>query len=279
MAGVRTAAAQGGGGGAMKSSDMTSQSTPMLSVAGAVATVTLNRPAHRNRLEDEDLRVLLRHFDQVGADQGIRVLVLSANTQDQPRPIFCAGYHVGDFDHTDAEAPAFDQVADALAALRPVTIAGINGSVYGGATDLVLSCDLRIGVAGAEFRMPAAALGLHYYASGVRRYVAVLGSALAKRAFLTAQAIPLEELMAAGVLVSIAEAAQFDAALEQLATAVSLLAPLAAQGLKQSMNEIAAGNYDVDRVRAREQLTLQSKDFSEGRAAFKERRTPRFSGG
>ena len=137
---------------------------------------------------------------------------------------------------------------------------------------------LNVTATGAEFRMPAAALGLHYYASGLRRYVDVLGSAMAKRAFLTAQPIPLEELRDAGVLMSLAEAADFDAALEQLAAAVSRLAPLAAQGLKQSINEIAAGHYDVDRLRARELLTLQSSDFAEGRAAFKERRTPRFSG-
>ncbi len=53
-------------------------------------------------------------------------------------------------------------MADALAALRPITVCALNGSVYGGATDLVLACDLGIGLTGIEFRMPATALGLHY---------------------------------------------------------------------------------------------------------------------
>ena len=55
-------------------------SVPLLSVAGAVATITLNRPAHRNRLEDDDLQTLLAHFEQVHADTRIRVVVLTAST-------------------------------------------------------------------------------------------------------------------------------------------------------------------------------------------------------
>jgi enoyl-CoA hydratase/carnithine racemase len=53
-------------------------------------------------------------------------------------------------------------VPETLARARPVTICALNGSVYGGATDVVLACDLRIGLQGLEWRMPATALGLHY---------------------------------------------------------------------------------------------------------------------
>jgi enoyl-CoA hydratase/carnithine racemase len=45
-------------------------------------------------------------------------------------------------------------------------VCALNGSVYGGATDLMLACDLSVGLPGVEFRMPATALGLHYYPGG-----------------------------------------------------------------------------------------------------------------
>ena len=62
---------------------------------GGVATITLNRPAQRNRLENGDLKALLAHFDTVNRDPAVRVMVLTANTAGQPRPVFCAGFDIG----------------------------------------------------------------------------------------------------------------------------------------------------------------------------------------
>jgi 1,4-dihydroxy-2-naphthoyl-CoA synthase len=56
-------------------------STPLLTIHQGVATLTLNRPAHRNRLEDADLHVLLQALGQLDADPAVRVLVLTANTR------------------------------------------------------------------------------------------------------------------------------------------------------------------------------------------------------
>ena len=182
-----------------KNSMTTSSSAPVLHVHDGVATITLNRPAHRNRLENEDLRTLLAHFEVVNHNLDVRVLVLTANTDGQPRPVFCAGYDIGGFSEADPHSVAFEQVPDALAAMRPITICALNGSVYGGATDLVLACDLRLGLQGAEWRMPAAALGLHYYPSGLQRYLRLFGESAAKRAFLTARTFNTAQLAQLGI--------------------------------------------------------------------------------
>lgn len=253
-------------------------SPPLLSVEGGVAVITLNRPAHRNRLEEEDLRTLLRFFVQIDADPQVRVLKLTANTQGQPRPVFCAGYDIGSFSASGSDPQMFERVADALAALRPITVCALNGSVYGGATDLVLACDLCVGLDGVEFRMPATALGLHYYPGGLRRYVARLGISGAKRAFLTARPLTAEMLLHMGCLETLAAAQDFDAAVARLVEEVASLAPLAVQATKQSLNEIASGRADTEVLRAREALTARSRDFAEGRAAFEEKRKPRFIG-
>lgn len=253
-------------------------SPPLLSVEGGVAVITLNRPAHRNRLEEEDLRTLLRFFAQIDADPQVRVLKLTANTQGQPRPVFCAGYDIGSFSASGSDPQMFERVADALAALRPITVCALNGSVYGGATDLVLACDLCVGLDGVEFRMPATALGLHYYPGGLRRYVARLGISGAKRAFLTARPLTAEMLLHMGCLETLAAAQDFDAAVARLVEEVASLAPLAVQATKQSLNEIASGRADTEVLRAREALTARSRDFAEGRAAFEEKRKPRFIG-
>ena len=224
-------------------------------VDGGVATITLNRPAHRNRLEDEDLHTLLRCFAQIDAHPQVRVLKLTANTQGQPRPVFCAGYHIGSFSAPDGDSRMFERVADALAALRPITVCALNGSVYGGATDLVLACDLGVGLHGIEFRMPAAALGLHYYPGGLRRFVARLGVSGAKRAFLTARPFTAEMLLEMGCLEASAAAQDFDAVVARLVEEVAGLAPLAVQATKQSLNEIADGRADkIGRASCRERV-------------------------
>jgi enoyl-CoA hydratase/carnithine racemase len=251
-------------------------SPPLLHIAAGVATLSLNRPAQRNRLENVDLATLLQQFEQINTDESVRVLVLTANTSGQPKPVFCAGYDIGGFSVNAQGSTAFEKVPEALAAMRPITICALNGSVYGGATDLVLACDLRIALHGIEWRMPAAALGLHYYPSGLQRYVSHFGVAAAKRAFLTARVFDESQLHALGLFESWHLAEEWDSSLQALADDVLALAPLAVQATKQSLNEIAAGRYDEHRLRQREIASSHSDDFAEGLKAFAEKRKPAF---
>ncbi len=257
---------------------LSTPSAPVLHIEGGVATITLNRPAQRNRLENGDLQTLLTQFDAIDRNPEVRVLVLTANTDGQPKPVFCAGYDIGGFNEPGQGATAFEKVPDALAALRPITICALNGSVYGGATDVVLACDLRVGLQGIEWRMPATALGLHYYPSGLQRYISRFGVSAAKRAFLTARPFNWQQLERLGLFEAFVGADEWASTLHTLTQDILALAPLAAQETKKSLNDIAAGLMDWPTLRAREELTSTSADFAEGRAAFAERRKPVFTG-
>ena len=83
-------------------------SAPVLAIQGGVATITLNRPAQRNKLENGDLQRLLEHFDTVERDASVRVLVLTANTAGQPKPVFCAGFDIGGFDENGHGSTFFE---------------------------------------------------------------------------------------------------------------------------------------------------------------------------
>jgi enoyl-CoA hydratase/carnithine racemase len=254
------------------------EGTPLLAQAGPIATITLRRPSRRNSLRDEDLHALLALFARLQTDASVRVVVLGATTQGQERPVFSAGYDTAGFAGSHHDPRLFETVTDALQALRPLTLCALGGSVYGGATDLVLACDTCIAMAGMQWRMPAAAIGLHYYPGGLRRYVSRLGANLARRAFLTARPLAVEEIAASGLFDQVVPAADFGARVEALARQMAALAPLAAQASKCSLNELAQGPFDEARLRAREAQALASSDFAEGRAALAEKRAPVFTG-
>jgi enoyl-CoA hydratase/carnithine racemase len=258
-----------------------SGSPPVLSIDDeGVATITLARPAHLNRLHREDLLALQHHFDRLRGEPGVRVLVLTGEGR-----VFCAGFHLGQLGETAGEdggtaddPQLFERTVDMLEALPLPTVARLNGSVYGGATDLALACDFRIGVDGMELRMPAARLGLHYYPSGLRRYVTRLGLGAAKRLFLLADTVPAEELLAIGYLDRCVSATTLDDAVRHVADALAAGAPLAVRGMKASLDEIAGGRDDLATLRAREARCAASDDLREGLRAFAERRAPRFGG-
>ena len=250
---------------------------PLLSVAAnGVATLTLRRPRHLNRLQREDLPVLQDLFKRVASDRALRVLVLTGTGR-----VFSAGFDLGALaqsSNSASEDPElFAHTVDQLQALPLPTIARLNGSVYGGATDLALACDFRVGVTDMELRMPAARLGLHYYASGLQRYVSRLGLGAAKRLFLLAEAVPADELLRIGYLDALVNAEQLDAHVKRWAERLASNAPLAVQGMKLSLDEVAAGDLDSPAQKARRAQCSASRDLTEGIAAWGQRREPRFT--
>jgi enoyl-CoA hydratase len=253
---------------------------PILTVAQGCAVVRLNRPRQHNRLEPRDLAVLEEIFARADADQSIRALVLTGTGKS-----FSSGFHIGALadrlagnDDGAEDRDAFERTVDRLEKLRVPTIAALNGSVYGGATDLALACDFRIGVAGMRLLMPAARLGIVYYASGLRRYVTRLGIAAAKKLFLTAQPIEADEMLKIGYLDEIVPAESLMARTKALAAALATNAPLAVAGLKRAINETAAGDLDRDALAAIRALCSQSEDHAEGVRAWTEKRAPIFVG-
>ena len=248
--------------------------SPLLTVDGAVATIALRRPEVANRLNPGDLRAIRNHIEAV--NEMARVLVLRFVSAGK---YFCSGYDIGSLaGKSDEGALNFGEVMDVIEAARPVTIAAINGGVYGGATDLCLACDFRIGVPGCDMFMPAARLGLHFYRGGMARYVSRLGLNAAKRLFLTTDRIDAATMLDIGFLTEMVEPAALHARVDQLSAQLAGMAPIALLGMKQHLNALARGTLDADALARDIHRSEISADLREGAAAWKEKRQPVFSG-
>lgn len=260
--------------------EMGASTAPVVTIAEGRATIRLNRPREHNRLEPGDLAVLRDTFARIDNDPGVRVLVLTGTGKS-----FSSGYHIGALleRHAGKAEPGhaddtFETVVNSLEALRVPTIAALQGSVYGGSTDLALACDFRIGVQGMRMLMPAARLGIIYYPSGIERYVSRLGTAAAKRLFLTAEPIEAEEMRRIGYLDEIVAPAELASRVDALAGALAANAPLALAGLKRAINGVAAGRLDRDALAVARASCSASDDHAEALKAWSEKRKPVFRG-
>ena len=181
----------------------------LLEKADRIATLTFNRPEKRNPLNEDILLELDSLLCQIRDDADVRVLIFtgSGNT-------FCAGADLslakGVDDPSEREkifqefAPGrtrlTERVLATLVHLEPITIAAVNGYAVGGGWGLVLGCDLRVAIEGAEFWFPEVDLGAPLSPSMLALLAAHVGPARAKEMSLTCAHYMANELFAIGML-------------------------------------------------------------------------------
>ena len=251
----------------------------LFDISGARATITLNDPAKHNRLDPEGLTRLRQAIDKADADPGVRVTVLTGAGEKT----FCSGYDLGSIPSGKGPRPpetedSFEKVMDRLEAMRMPTLCALNGGVYGGATDMALACDFRLGVKGMRFFMPAARFGLHYYPSGLRRYTQKVSPSFAKRAFLLSEDFSDADLLAVGYLDWLVERADFARKVDEIAAKLAGLAPLSMRNMKRAIEQFTQAEPDLPGIRDGIRECQTSDDLREGLSALRERRTPAFKG-
>lgn len=252
----------------------TTTTTPSLEINGAIATMRFRNPTYANRLSPADLDIIKNHLETVNSNPQVLVLQLIADGK-----YFCSGYDISSLSVDSApSATYFGDTVDLIEMARPITIAAIQGGVYGGGTDLCLACDFRLGVPAANMFMPASKLGLHFYPGGMVRYITRLGLNHAKKLFLTSQKIESQEMLDIGFLTELLEPDQLHERLKCLSDELASMAPLALLGIKKHLNLIARGIVDETAIRAAVALSEQSNDIKEGASAWKEKRAAKFTG-
>lgn len=232
-----------------------------------VALVTLDRQERRNAIDRAALDDL---GTAVGAviDGGVRALVLTG----------AGGHFSAGADLTSLEDAGFAThlrgVLELLAGAPLVTLAAVDGAALGLGTQLATACDLRMATPAARFGIPAARLGLMVDARTVQRLVALAGHGPARSMLLAAEVVTGEEALRLGL------AQRLGGLDDALAWAgeIAALAPLTVVGHKLTLERLLPPIPPDDAVEAAFTAAWASDDLAEGRAAFAERRPPRFEG-
>ncbi len=127
-----------------------------------------------------------------------------------------------------------------------------------------------------ELRLPAVAIGLHYYPSGLARWVSRIGINHAKQVILTGRTFRDNELLAMGYVQQLVAVSELEAAVDALVARLVLVGPKTQRMLKASLNELARGDHDPVLLESRHRQSLLSAEFEEGCRAFAERRPSSF---
>lgn len=248
--------------------------TILYSREGHVGRLVLNVPERHNALGQEELLGIQEHLTAVAADRQVRVLVLTGGGDKT----FCAGASLQELGAGKIGGEAFQSTTSQLAALAIPTVCALNGNVFGAGVELALSCDFRLGVEGSRMRVPAAAIGICYPASGIRRLVDSLGISMARRILLAAEEFDASAMLTMGFLDHLVARVGLAAATHDYATRLSGLAPLAVRSMKNILAQVHTGAVDEEQVGEMAALCAESVDLKEGLLALREKRQPRFSG-
>lgn len=249
---------------------------------GRSTRITLSRPASRNALTRTVVKALGEAFVAAAADTASRVVVLRGAGGH-----FCAG---ADLKRTFAEDPDlmdnlegymddYHALVRAIVRCPKPTLAVLDGAAVGFGADMALACDLRIASTTAYIQEKFVKIGLMPDGGGTFWLPRLLGTARAMKAMLLADKLEAPALDALGLLVSLHEPAELDAAAEALVAELEKGPPLAFAAIKASA--IASlGDLEAALAREREgQLRLlRSADALEGIMAWAQKRDPSFTG-
>lgn len=211
-----------------------------VSSAGPIGTLWLNRPERLNALSITMLRELAaaaRWFDE---QAGVRVVVVGGRGR-----AFSAGADLDGFPAMGdagirAAADSGRLMAEAMEAMRAVSIARIQGWCVGGGLVLAAACDLRIATATARFSIPEVDLGIPLAWGGIPRLVREIGPALTKELVITCREFDASEAHSAGFLNRVVAEDELDTAVQALAGQIAAKPVMPVAATKVHVNAVTA---------------------------------------
>ena len=251
--------------------------------AAGIGYLRFNQPEKHNAISYGMWVAIDEVMGSFRDDDEVRVVVMSG----EGGRAFSAGADISEFSeirNTREQIEVYEEAGraayDAVTHCPKPVIARIEGFCVGGGLAVALCADLRIATEDSRFGIPAAKLGVGYSHKSLRPLVDLVGPTSAKEILFTARRFSASEAQRMGLVNQIVPRSEIDAFVEDYANTIAGNAPLTVAACKTVVAELLKDPEDrdtelCDRV---VDACFASDDYKEGRAAFVEKRKPRFAG-
>ncbi len=243
---------------------------------GSVAVLTLNVPARRNALSMALRQGLTERLRAIEADPEIRAVVLCGAGGN-----FCSGGDLTEMNATDigaarARMGTTHQLVRALVKSAKPVVAAVDGWAAGAGLSIALCCDLVVAAPDARFVASFGNVGLIGDLGLLHTLPRRVGEAWARRILLLGEPVDAATAERIGIAHAVAPSGEARQAALDWAERLAARAPLAVAMTKA----VLAEGLDalLDREREWQAMLFQTVDHAEGKAAFKDKRAPRFEG-
>jgi methylmalonyl-CoA decarboxylase len=247
-----------------------------------IGTICLNNPERRNALSQELVQDIVQTLHEF-KERKIAVVILRAADGCK---VWSAGHDITELPQARRDPLGYhDSLEKLLRAVQkypgPV-IAMVHGSVWGGACDLVMTCDIIVGDETSSFAITPAKLALPYNASGILHFLNRVGLNIAKEMFFSADPVTAERAERVGILNHLVPSGKLLEFTMELAGRMATRSALAISVIKEQFNLLAGAHPiapDVfERIQGLRRQVYDSRDYEEGVKSFLDKRTPVFKG-
>lgn len=247
-----------------------------------LGTITLDNPSKHNALCAALIGDLLMALsDLTGA--GARAIILRAH---KGAKVWSAGHDVRELPTNGRDPLTYDdplrRVVRVLKESPTPIIAMVEGSVWGGACEVVMSCDMVIAAEGATFAITPAKLGVPYDIEGTLSFMQSVSLPVIREMLFTAQPMPADRALRVGLINQVVPAERLESATTEVAGYMIQNSPLVISLLKEQLRVLGEAHplnpEGFQRIQAIRRRIYDSADYQEGIRAFFERRAPQFQG-
>ena len=251
-------------------------------ISDSIGWITLNNPRKLNALSMKlinDLCAALEGLQQLEA----RVVILRA---PEGSKVFSAGHDIQELPTNGRDPLTYDDplrlVVRTIERFPAPVIAMVEGSVWGGACELVMSCDLITAGDDTTFAITTSKMGVPYNISGIQNFLKAGGMPLCKEMLFTSAPLPAVRLLERGIVSRAVPREQLESETLSIAEQIARNSPLVISLLKEEIRLLTAahnlGPETYERVQAMRREVYDSEDYREGIQSFFEKRIPQFHG-
>lgn len=246
----------------------------------SIGTIAFDNYSKRNVLSRALIAETIAALEEFRA-KAVRVVVLRSETNEK---VWSAGLDVSELPKANIDPlPYSDPLEHLLRAVKafPAPIIGmVHGSVWGAATDLIMSCDLAFGDETCSFAITAAKLGLPYNVAGLHNFLSRVPLAVAKEMFFSADPISGKRAERVGIINELVPEADLEARVYALAKTIATRSPEAIKASKEAIHvlseAVSINPSTYERLQSLRRDVYFGRDYLEGIQAFMEKRAPKF---